>query len=104
MVGRGADADYTIPGKDISRKHCLIYFSQDQLIVRDLYSRSGTFVNGVRIPPFEDFYLREKDVIQVSTDDQIIVHHITNVKMVDPAQPNSSMLPQHEVQCPYCTK
>lgn len=68
MIGRGSDADYTVNDKACSRKHCVIYFKQDRLAIRDLYSRSGTFVNGVRIPPFEDFYLSEKDVIQINED------------------------------------
>lgn len=63
LVGRGSGVDYAVADRGVSRKHCILYFRADRLAVRDLYSRSGTFVNGVRIAPFEDFYLAEGDIV-----------------------------------------
>lgn len=54
LIGRAADCDYVVNDKSCSRQHCVIYFQKDRPVVRDLYSRSGTLVNGYKITPFED--------------------------------------------------
>jgi eukaryotic-like serine/threonine-protein kinase len=53
MVGRASDSDLQLPSDcfhaDISRRHCLLEIDPPAIRVRDLDSRNGTFVNGVRI-------------------------------------------------------
>lgn len=45
-VGRGETADVRIPSSEISREHCRLTAEGDELIVEDLGSSNGTFVNG----------------------------------------------------------
>ena len=45
ILGRDADCDITIPGTHLSRRHAEIAISGDKLLVRDLGSANGTFVN-----------------------------------------------------------
>lgn len=48
-VGRLAPADLVIPDKSISREHCIIALASDELLVTDLNSTNGTYVDGERI-------------------------------------------------------
>ena len=48
-IGRSVDATLTIDDRWVSRYHCEITQDHDELFVRDLDSRHGTFVNGERI-------------------------------------------------------
>jgi len=46
MIGRGADAEVRIDDRWASRRHCEIDQVDGTLVVRDIGSRHGTFVNG----------------------------------------------------------
>ncbi len=48
-VGRGDTCRFRIPLPSISRTHFEFYLEDDELMIRDLESRNGTFVNGERI-------------------------------------------------------
>jgi len=49
IVGRRHDCDLCIPLMVVSRRHCQLSQNNESLKVRDLESRSGTFLNGKRI-------------------------------------------------------
>jgi pSer/pThr/pTyr-binding forkhead associated (FHA) protein len=49
VIGRGPTARVCSPDPEISRRHCEIYPLNGRLVVRDLRSTNGTFVNGVRV-------------------------------------------------------
>ena len=46
MIGRGLDAEVRIDDRWASRRHCEIDQVDGTLVVRDIGSRHGTFVNG----------------------------------------------------------
>ena len=48
-IGRSAPADIVIAHPSISREHCLIGFANDELLVTDLNSTNGTFIDGQRV-------------------------------------------------------
>ena len=48
-LGRGGGADVRLVDEGISRFHCRIRHEGGQLVVEDLQSRNGTFLNGERI-------------------------------------------------------
>jgi pSer/pThr/pTyr-binding forkhead associated (FHA) protein len=52
-IGRSDDCNFRLHGEPadllVSRRHCLIEVFPDWVEVRDLESRNGTFVNGLRI-------------------------------------------------------
>ncbi len=62
LVGRSNDCDVVLRSKKVSRKHSLVVFFNDRLIVRDLGSTNGTFVNGVRVVQAE---LQANDLLQI---------------------------------------
>ena len=45
-LGRSDDADVCVDDRWVSREHCQIDRSDGELMVRDLGSKHGTFVNG----------------------------------------------------------
>lgn len=53
LIGRSAECDVHVPGDleflDISRRHCLVAVNGTEVHIRDVGSRNGTFVNGLRI-------------------------------------------------------
>jgi len=49
VVGRRHDCDLCIPLMVVSRRHCQLSQNNEALKIRDLDSRSGTFINGKRI-------------------------------------------------------
>ena len=49
VVGRAHDADVCLADQWVSRVHCELYDLKGTLAVRDLGSRHGTFVNGMRV-------------------------------------------------------
>src|SRR5438093_2757780 len=49
IVGRRAGCDLRVPSASVSRRHCRLSFQDDLLMVEDLQSANGTFVNGKRI-------------------------------------------------------
>lgn len=48
-IGRTAPADIVLPHKSVSREHCIIGIANDELLVTDLNSTNGTFIDDVRI-------------------------------------------------------
>jgi pSer/pThr/pTyr-binding forkhead associated (FHA) protein len=53
VIGRAGDCEIQLPGDcyhmDVSRHHCLLEIAPPAIAIRDLGSRNGTFVNGVRL-------------------------------------------------------
>ena len=49
IIGRRDDCHLRIPLPTVSRRHCVINLNKDSVELRDLGSRSGTFVNDERV-------------------------------------------------------
>ncbi|MEM9101315.1 MAG: FHA domain-containing protein [Pseudomonadota bacterium] len=61
-IGRDKSSDITIPLNHVSRKHAELLFNANQLLIKDLGSRNGTFVNGKKI---SKQLLKHKDEIRI---------------------------------------
>jgi pSer/pThr/pTyr-binding forkhead associated (FHA) protein len=48
-IGRTAPAAIVIPHKSVSREHCIVGLANDELLVTDLNSTNGTYVDEERI-------------------------------------------------------
>lgn len=53
VLGRDSECDIIIPGTHLSRKHAEIAISGNKLLVKDLGSSNGTYVNGKQITSTE---------------------------------------------------
>ncbi len=63
IVGRSADADWSVPDRSVSRRHASIARRGADWFITDLSSRHGTFVNDRRLDPNEPITIYEGDVI-----------------------------------------
>src|SRR5687767_12494021 len=48
-LGREGENDFLVPHPSVSRQHCEVWLTEDALLVRDLNSRNGTFVDEARV-------------------------------------------------------
>jgi hypothetical protein len=48
-IGRSAPADIVLSHKSVSREHCMIGLANDELLVTDLNSTNGTYIDDVRV-------------------------------------------------------
>jgi len=48
VIGRRSDNDCALPLAFVSRRHCQFILAESQVLVQDLESHNGTFVNGQR--------------------------------------------------------
>jgi len=63
IIGRGREAALTLPHPLVSRQHCEIYEQDDSLVVRDMGSLNGTFINNQRIE--EATFLPSGDLLTI---------------------------------------
>src|SRR5690606_33932655 len=63
-IGRSEACDLRIPLGEVSRRHCSIVQSEGQVLVQDLGSSNGTYVNGKRI---QETTLRPGDQIRIGS-------------------------------------
>ncbi|MEO1584466.1 MAG: FHA domain-containing protein [Planctomycetota bacterium] len=62
VVGRDKSAHLRVPARSVSRQHCEIVAEDGRLVVRDLGSSNGTFVNRERV---EEAELGAGDLVSV---------------------------------------
>ena len=103
FIGRRQDCDLCIPLSMVSRRHCEIYSEYGRVMVRDLKSRNGTFVNGESIAE-----------VQVKAGDTLRIGQVNFIFQIDgvpdsfdkylppateqPAQPEPTAAAQDETQ------
>lgn len=61
-VGRAPRADFVVDAPLVSRLHCRLTLQADGLLVEDLESTNGTFVNGERVTTL---VMRSGDALRV---------------------------------------
>jgi pSer/pThr/pTyr-binding forkhead associated (FHA) protein len=86
VIGRVNDADLLLLDEKISRKHTKISTHGGRVVIEDLASRNGTFVNGVRIRSVE---LQEGDQIVVGSS----TIQLTSVGDIRLRSPQPSVVP-----------
>ncbi|MCE0522846.1 MAG: FHA domain-containing protein [Methylacidiphilales bacterium] len=64
VVGREGTCDVYVESNQVSRRHCLLQVTERGLLVKDLESTNGTFVNGM---PMSDGYINEGDRLSLGT-------------------------------------
>ncbi len=71
ILGRAMSADFIVDTAMVSRKHCRLTNTGGQLIVEDLNSTNGTFINNHRI---DSSLLVSGDRLRVGPVDLIVSH------------------------------
>lgn len=81
IIGRSSDLDMVLVEDMVSRRHAKLYVNGDQIVVQDLGSTNGTFVNGERIKRAR---LSEGDRILIGTSILKLVTVPAGSQKVDP--------------------
>lgn len=95
LVGRGSRATLKLDGGGVSRKHAVVERSGDDVVVRDLGSGNGTFVNGTRID--EPTKLRHNDVLGIGNH---AIQIIVATETVSTRRPISETVARPDVEIP----
>jgi adenylate cyclase len=66
-IGRELKNDLILDDPRVSRTHALTRRSDNAMVLRDLESGNGTFVNGFRIPPNVDYKLSNNDQVRMGS-------------------------------------
>lgn len=101
ILGRSEDCQITIPDAGISKKHAEIEVDEHGVIIYDLESSNGTFLNGVKIQESE---VQKKDKVSLSQTTFDIVQSSTLNVMPSPPpthSPHLGIQPQHPAQAHY---
>lgn len=54
LIGRGSVCRLRVGSERVSRKHCLVRVCDHRVVLQDLGSTNGTFVDGERLAPYEE--------------------------------------------------
>lgn len=65
LIGRSDSCQLRPKSESVSRKHCILALKDGRLLVQDLKSRNGTFVNEKRLPPDKAKVLKDGDILRV---------------------------------------
>lgn len=73
MIGRAPDADIFINEKGVSRKHCKLFWKTGKLMIKDLNSTNGTYVNNIKI---DQAFILDDSFIRIGS----IEGHLQNIE------------------------
>ncbi|HTD68514.1 MAG TPA: FHA domain-containing protein [Candidatus Limnocylindria bacterium] len=54
-LGREGENDFLVPHPSVSRQHCEVWLTDEAVLVRDLSSRNGTFIEDARVDEAQIF-------------------------------------------------
>ncbi len=64
LIGRDSSCDVVVPDRQVSRFHARLTRSENGMMLEDLASKNGTYLNGTRIDVPE--YIQDGDVVQIA--------------------------------------
>ena len=68
VVGRAADADFSLAFDTVSRYHCQFVFEDEDIWIEDLNSTHGTYLNERRLPPGERTRLQPGESVTLADE------------------------------------
>jgi pSer/pThr/pTyr-binding forkhead associated (FHA) protein len=77
ILGREKGCKIRIPSNAVSRQHCRLAVKNDMVVVEDLGSSNGTFVNEQRI--VEMSYLKPGDILRVGPFRFLVHYHLSDI-------------------------
>ena len=76
LIGRSESCQLRPKSESISRKHCVIVLKDNRVLVQDLKSRNGTFVNDKRLPLDKAKVLKNGDMLRVGKlSFELVIEH-----------------------------
>lgn len=82
LVGRSESCQLRPKSESVSRKHCIIVLKDNRVLVQDLKSRNGTYVNDKRLPVDKAKVLNGGDILRIGKlqFEVVIEHGLQGVK------------------------
>ncbi|QDS96278.1 FHA domain-containing protein FhaB [Roseimaritima multifibrata] len=65
LIGRSEKCQLRPKSESVSRKHCILVIRENRLLVQDLKSRNGTFINDKPLPTDRAKSLKDGDILRV---------------------------------------
>jgi pSer/pThr/pTyr-binding forkhead associated (FHA) protein len=88
IIGRSAESGLRIASSEVSRKHCQITISKDRVMIKDLGSSNGTYLNTKRLEPKRDVKITHSASLQIGPmQAQLHVRTVKADKVEKPASP-----------------
>lgn len=76
FIGRSESCQLRPKSESVSRKHCILAIHDGRVLLQDLKSRNGTFVNDKRLPPDKAKVLKSGDILRVGKlGFEILIEH-----------------------------
>lgn len=83
-IGRGLNNSIILSNNFVSREHAIIKFSRNSLLIADLGSRNGTFLNGVRLRKGIFATLNQDDIVKLGNVNlKIDFQKVSNLEIKD---------------------
>lgn len=68
VLGNSNSSEILIVNPFVSRQHCRVKFDGSNFLISDLKSKNGTYLNGTVLEPFEEYTLKNGDIIELALD------------------------------------
>lgn len=65
LIGRSESCQLRPKSESVSRKHCILVLRENRLLIQDLKSRNGTYVNEKRLPADKAKVLKAGDELRI---------------------------------------
>lgn len=76
IIGRGKESDISINSLLLSRRQIeLTYYTNNLIIIKDLNSRNGTFINNVKVSPNQEIKFTSKDKLSFGNQNNVVEFH-----------------------------
>src|SRR5262245_47537397 len=88
MIGRAPDCDVVIENPIVSTYHCRLTLSPEGLLLDDLKSANGTYVNGARVA----------EPVLIFPEDQVTLGKNIPFPWPEGALPTTCLVPQKDIE------
>lgn len=87
LVGRSESCQLRPKSESVSRKHCIIVLKENRVLIQDLKSRNGTYVNEKRLPVDKAKVLKAGDMLRIGKllFEVLLEHGLQGVKKAEVA-------------------
>jgi len=76
LIGRSESCQLRPKSESVSRKHCIIVLKDNKVLIQDLKSRNGTFVNEKRLPSDKAKVLKAGDQLRIGKlSFELVIEH-----------------------------
>jgi pSer/pThr/pTyr-binding forkhead associated (FHA) protein len=77
MIGRSAESDIVLEAPTVSRHHAMLFADAGEMLLLDLESTNGTWLNSVLVSPDQPVRLADGDWIQF---DEVVAHYTAQLR------------------------